>query len=440
MGKYAILLVLALNFAIIFYNYGLQNTLHVAEVQNTESFTIAQARNIAQGATQVAVRKLQIADDPSFAPTINSTKFYPSDGVSFLSWPDVQGEYRYEIENVNDNQILLTTIGRYNDREYQVNVAMAISGSTWNPVFPMAVFSEEGIEVQGSSRIVGFAGTNSTDYRAVDLYWSTMVDSALYIGPGGDPSYVVHERNFQSGNTGLGILNLMEPMSYPMPEYPSHPTTITNSSINITSWPPRPDVFLHEYNGYYLPEFSMVGNTTVNFHVGDEDRVLHVGHLNLQQGHFRIVGNGNLTIYVEDNITFNGSSSLRYAPNSSGNVTVFYKGNNTLDFAGNTFFDASVYAENADIRIGGSGGIQGHIITGGSSVEVFGNAEAITRVLFAPNAHVELTGSGRVRGPVVANTFKAVGNSRVFFASEEDINDLPELEVSTGGVTVLSWR
>ena len=48
-------------------------------------------------------------------------------------------------------------------------------------------------------------------------------------------------------------------------------------------------------------------------------------------------------------------------------------------------------------------------MTGGSSVEIFGNAEANSRIIFAPNAHVELKGSGRVRGAIVADRSPQAG-------------------------------
>lgn len=119
---------------------------------------------------------------------------------------------------------------------------------------------------------------------------------------------------------------------------------------------------------------------------------------------------------------------------------VYYRGSSTLDFAGSTTFRGGVYAQTANVRIVGSGGIQGNIITGGSSVEVFGNAEANSRVLFAPNAHVQLTGSVRIRGAVVANRFTATGNTRVFFATEFD-DAFPEMR-GGGSKTkfVRSWR
>lgn len=442
MGKYAIMLVLSLTFSITAYNWGIRNTGHGSEMRKTETFSHAQARNIAQSAAQVALAKILDENDVQFNPSANSSVSYPVNQNNFAQWADVQGSYRFNVTNHGDSLLVLNTIGSYGNETYGVTVTMNMTaGGVWNPQFPLAVFAEEDMELTGSSRIVGHAGTNSVAPHSVRFGWSTGVDSSFYVGPGGDPSAVIFQANFQQGNVGGQIHNLNAPMIYPMPEFPPMPPkNIIGASIHVSSWPPFPPLHHTIFDNIYIPELRITGNTTLTLVIGSGHRTLHVGKLDIQQGHIVLDGSGTLDIYVENEIVLNGSSTINNG-GSIDDVFIFYKGSPKVNFGGNTRYRGGLFAEIADLTLAGSNVIQGHVITGGSEVIISGNAEAYSRVVYAPNADVELNGSGRIRGAVIGKTVKMVGNTRVFYNSNFD-TEIPDLS-GVGGtptITISSWN
>jgi hypothetical protein len=137
------------------------------------------------------------------------------------------------------------------------------------------------------------------------------------------------------------------------------------------------------FENSYVPSITIQGNRTLTINVGNEDRVLRVGSLDIQQGNLNIIGTGKLTIYVENMFNLSGSSTMNQHRDSH-TAFVYYAGTTALNFAGATKYKGGVYAKTANIGIGGSGGIQGNIITGGADVNIYGNAEALSRMVYAP--------------------------------------------------------
>jgi len=442
MGRYAIFIVLALIISLGTYGYGLQSTFSTSGTDAIDFYNKSQARNIAQSAALVAIQKLVVEEDEAYQPEEDDEIQIPASADSSLAWDDMGGNFRYTIQNLGDTLVIIQSTGMYRTDEYSVDVVLAYGGGGWDPDLPHAVFAETSILMTGSARIVGHAGTNSTAFRAVDLAWSTGIDSSLQIGPGGDHANVVREANFQNGNVGGEITNLPAPKLYPLPDYPDYPAKVdVQSSMIVSSWPVKPPIYPSDYDGKYFPELRITSNAVLTMHVGSEDRVLHVGNLNIQQGHINIIGTGKLTIYAETNITLNGSSTVNNNDinRNENSLFMFYGGSNSINFAGNTRFKGGAYIETANLTIGGSGGISGPIITGGTSVIVSGNAEAHSRVLYAPNAFVQLNGSGRVRGSVIADRFSAVGNTRVFYTNQFN-SQLPTFGGGAKKLAVRRWR
>lgn len=439
MGRYALIIVMALSFAILLFGQG-NRTVRFASGQTViETHAIQQSKNIAQSAALYLIRELTDDDNDDLIPQANQSISVPQSAGIFLDWAIMEGAYRYRIINQDDSLVILTTVGRYGEQTYTLEAWFDYETATWDPDLSKAVFSNAGIELEGSARIRGHAGTNATSFQSVKLAWSTKIDSSLVIGPGGNISTTVQQSNFQQGNVGLEIGNVPAPVNYPLPEFPDFPSkTLLGHELIVTGGTDPPMLTPADYDGYFIPTLRILGNRTVTIFVGDTDRTLHVGNLDVQQGHINIIGNGQLTIYAEDNITLGGSSTINNT-RTSDKMFTYYKGTNAINFGGSTTWRGGMYAETANIHIGGSGGITGNIITGGSSVTVTGNAEAHSRVIYAPNAHVELSGSGRVRGAVVAGHFKATGATYVQFT--DNFNDsFPDFSGDGRTLTFKFWR
>lgn len=439
MGRYAIIIVLAFSISILIYGQSNRTILVASNFNVVDQFSINQAQNIAESASLFLVNSMLDPDNDTLIPESNQIIRSSNDSSVFEPWGALEGSYRYTIENIEDSLIILSTVGQFDSRTYQIDVLFDFASSAWEPDLSKAVFAEDGIQLTGSARIRGHAGTNSTAYQAVKLAWSTKIDSSLVIGPGGDISTTVLESNFSNGNVGLSITALPTPIIHELPEFPEFPSeSELRSNLIISGWPAPSPLSPSDYDGKYIPVLRMTGNNTLNINVGSQDRVLHVGQLDIQQGHINVFGEGKLTIYVEDKITLNGSSTINNN-RTSDKMFTYYKGANTIDFGGSTSWIGGIYAESANVNISGSGGIKGNILSGGNSINVTGNAEAFSRVIFAPNAHVSLSGSGRVKGAVIAKSFTASGGTSVVFSDQ--LNDqLPDFDDGEDVLVVRNWR
>lgn len=429
-----------MTFGMITYTQLVQRNLFMAETSLVEDYNQSQAKNISQSIAKVALAKVKDPGDTDFSPSRNSSMRIPGNG--YQDWDLMEGSYALELENLGDTVLVIAATGKVNDGTYTHRIRLRKSDPIWFPELPWAVFSGNGIDLDGSARLEGDGGTNATNAGAVQLDWSTRITGGLQIGPGGLALTTVNQGNILTGNVDGGITNLSQEMNYELPKFIDYPAK-TNIRPTITlDWQNNGMVLNPgDYDGSYFNQINIPSNYTLNIDTGGEDRVLHVGELNITQGHLNVSGEGKLTIIAEDRLILNGSSTLNsvVSADEGTNVFTYYGGTETLNFGGATEFNSDIYAKTADINITGSGGIQGHIITGGDNVSVSGDASALTRALFAPNADVSLTGSGNVTGAVVAKSFSASGGTRVTFSDDFD-NTLPQLQSQENtGYKIAYW-
>lgn len=453
MGKYAIMLVMVLNFAVMSYVLTIGRNSVAASTNNTESYSYSQARAIAQSVAQVAVAKIMDSDDFEFNPSAGSDFNFPNDGVSFSPWTELNGDYRLHIENQNDTLLVMQAIGRHGDVEYPVNINFTFGGSgggTQWPEMDMAVFSEASISMSGSARVQGNIGTNSVQPNAMNLnLWNLPADTA-YAGVGSNPDDVIFTVGYPWNTQAQRMIkaSLEEEKSYPLPQFPEFPNFGLNLGTITTNWP---NVHINldpaDYDNKYFNEIRVESDRQITFHVGDGDRRVRVNNLNLLQGDINIVGDGTLTIYVDDDFSLGGSSEINRG-GETDQVFMFYKGSPEVNISNGTFYNGGMYVENADIEIGGSGGVGGHVVSGGSRIDVSGGSTVnYKRVIYAPNAHVEISGSGAT-GAVVSNTFNMSGGTFLQIPHNDDNtneydSELPDLIFEgTGGneIQIASWN
>src|SRR5690606_28336394 len=170
--------ILAFSFSILIYSQG-NRTINVASNFSViDQYSINQAKNIAESASLYIIQKMLETDNEAFVPESNQTISSNLDTQVFESWDLLEGEFRYEIQNLEDSLITLSTTGKFGENVYVMEVFFDYSSADWDPDLSKAVFSEAGIELQGSASIRGHAGTNSTEFQAVKLAWSTKIDSS----------------------------------------------------------------------------------------------------------------------------------------------------------------------------------------------------------------------------------------------------------------------
>ncbi|MBO1004017.1 DUF7305 domain-containing protein [Pseudogracilibacillus auburnensis] len=234
----------------------------------------------------------------------------------------------------------------------------------------------------------------------------------------------------------------------PFPEFPMYPTPankeIINSSGNRYTVINNGRLLIDNYvsNKYLLEmsdnlsfkEIKLASNYTLTIDTGDSDKQIVVDQLNNYQGHINIVGNGKLTVYIKESISLGGSSTINKGK-SFNQLNIYLQGARnpqTITFSGDQKIFGSVYAENANINFSGSGGFQGHILTGGKKVKIDGGSSGNPAYIFAPNADFTFTGSGLVKGTIVGNSLYADGGTSI---SYEKINtsNLPFFPSRSGG-------
>jgi hypothetical protein len=332
-----------------------------------------------------------------------------------------------------DKRILYSTgVVQSGDREIKETISIEFTKTQSNIVkldFNYALFTSGNIHMgsKGSSIIGGDVATNSTAPNSIYFPWSAKIEGHLYVGPGADPSQVVDgaQKDPEEKNVTLGTSNLEEMISYPLPLFPDYPTNLpTRSSITLEG---STNDSISE-DGYY-PNITIKDNTTLTIDIPEgTERKIMVDTLYMPQGNIVINGSGKLTLYVKNSFTFTYGSKINYGSSGDGNpdqVLIYYEGTNKFSIAGDTKINGTVFVEKADMEIDNSGGIKGHIITGGNNVSIAGDGSAVVKALYAPNANVSLTNSGKIYGAVVAKNFSTSGNSRIYYDPSISSVDLP---------------
>tara|TARA_R110000868_G_scaffold408293_5_gene691014 strand:- start:47519 stop:48934 length:1416 start_codon:yes stop_codon:yes gene_type:complete len=437
MGKYAVFLVLAFTISLTTYSDNLRRNQYRSELVLAGKHNTNQAKNIAYIVAEAAISQLNTNE--SYAGKLLSEGKKNTD--SFKSWSEMGGYYNVKLIDDGDNLFTLRSTGKSGNDIYKAEVKInktseEVEEPTWEPDLPWALFVEEDLKLSGSAKILGDATSNTTENKGVSLTWSTKVTGDLFIGPGANIDKTVSQGNKQNGNVDGSIENLAQKIKYTLPAYPEYPSKSKKLSNIKIGWAESGTTLSYSlFDGAYIDKLSLESNSSLKIDVGEDDRVLYIGTLDIKQGHIEIVGDGKLTVFVEKDFKMNGSSSF----NKDGEQTqvfMYYGGDKELKLAGSTKFNGAIYVEEANIKIAGSGGIQGHIISGGEKIKITGNGKAYSRMIYAPSAEFDLTGGASVYGAIVAKSFKGSGGTFVSYNEQFDTAildlELQESEIENG--------
>lgn len=324
------------------------------------------------------------------------------------------GVFEVDVTGAINDRVTIESTGYVDDISQKVSLTLVPSLTTWTPPdfeeFEAGVFSKTGIELYGSSYIDGTAVTNSIAADSIHFDWSTRITGDLYIGPGGIPSDIIDSPNPNINNNIEGeIINLDSPKTYNMPVFPEYPEELEEKGDFTAKWWPEPPYYIEEDGRYG----SIVVNSELIINVGDDDRIIRVGDLDVS-GKITILGSGNLILYIEDSFTLGGGAAI----NSSGNpkaLLIYYKGSNPINISGGSNVSGTIFAETASVNVSGSGRVSGNIITNGENVNIGGGSSNTVLSIFAPEAQVRLTGGVGVEGSIIAEHFVITGGSNVTY-------------------------
>lgn len=174
----------------------------------------------------------------------------------------------------------------------------------------------------------------------------------------------------------------------------------------------------------------------------DDGDILMLNSLDIGWSTINLEGNGRLNIYIKGSIKLNGLAlnipkgqnrenyTVEKAKENANNLAIYVKGdsnrgnNKQIKVEGSDVIIGSIFAEDANFTVSGSGKFHGNLVTGGQEVLIEGGAKATTQIIYAPNAHVILKGSGHLKGPIVSNTFKSDGDGNVSYDPESDSEEI----------------
>lgn len=301
--------------------------------------------------------------------------------------------------------------------------------------FDMAVYAHEYLRMTGSSLIDYDAGTGSREVGSVSLGPAVSIDGDFYIVEGAEEEVVFAvEGDYYTHRDRIGgEVKHSPPIVYELPEFPEFPGDKGELNYGGSQFIAQGNETRYIYDDDWYDEIRVRAGSTVEIHIFDEDLKIQTSSLEVSGSAGIEVhrhGDGELLLYVEDEFDIAGSGYI----NKDGepeDVIMYYRGQEGLDPAGSTVYKGSLYSREADITLAGSGGIQGHILSGGNEVNIVGAATAHVRGLVAPNADVNIKGSGEIKGSLIANTVNMVGTGTVKY--DDSIEDLFPFDVEIAG-------
>mgnify|MGYP007130809587 CR=1 FL=1 len=203
------------------------------------------------------------------------------------------------------------------------------------------------------------------------------------------------------------VLNLHEDISVEGNSEGVELDIVKDGKLTITTDPLMNNYTLDLDDDYSFTRGEISG--TLNIDLGNEDRVLVFDELIFSWGQLKIIGTGNLTIYVKN--TFNTAGEFI---NDQGieKLTMIYSGSNLLNLS-TININANFLIKQADVSIGHGGGSTGLIVSGGKSVDIFGGI-TMDAIIVAPYASVTLRNEGgTMSGVVIADELVMHGGPKL---------------------------
>lgn len=411
----------------------------VEEQMKTQAFYLAEA-GLAHGQLAALTRLEELATQSGWDPhnLVGSTPFLEvtpelplaTGTYKARAWLSHLADDRYEvlvqargIPNSGERLAQITTL----------RFPVTIRSGHGDAVLDMALFGGGGFKLTGSSTIDGHVVSNATIPGSIEITGTSSITGNLTLGPGANPEQVVALPSWRTlGTTVDGTVGaLASPRFYPPVKMPATPSLPARAAL-FAGWNPGPPHFI-DADGYY-PE--IIVKSELRIQVGGGKRHLRVGKLEISgSGRLVIEGSGKLVLYVDNEMTVANSGAF----NSGGQpeqALIYYYGERDFTLTGSGTFRGTIQAEKANVRIGGSGSMWGHIITGGTAVDLTGSGTAQVSLIYAPNAAVQIANSASVEGAIVSDYCSITGSGLIEYDAR--VIEIYEQVVGEGNAVVIA--
>ena len=314
----------------------------------------------------------------------------------------------------------------------------------------MAVFADGEIHLSESGKIIGPVGTNLTSANAISIEGGggVRIQGDCHFPEGASEEAISVAEGITKPN-----MKTTPKRNYQLPDFPEFPSFSKLDHLPIEK----------DGNTYYLIDNQ--GDITVDWWVDDGyvlelNRNAYIPNINVKSykkltikadtniklvvddisinGYIDFIGNGKVTLYVKNTINLGSKALNEKSQGETENqaieqLTIYYKGTEKLTVGDDAKVYASIYAETAQVQLTAGSGYMGHIFTGSTEpLEISGDADAISRIIYAPFAPVLCTASGKVEGSIICKSIEVSGDGEIKFVASDEYADIP-FEVKNPG-------
>ena len=294
-----------------------------------------------------------------------------------------------------DNYITIVAVGRVNSAERMIEAGYQAGTSFYD----MAIFGDDEIYMDsnactdsysssqgayGGSNIGtnGDAGTNSTGSDDLELKSNTCVQGDAIVGPGGNPSNVIH----LDGGASISGSQSAAGSAKDLPQVSAPSGLPDQGSIDISGNCPHGVNDSHPHaatatqtissDGKYS-EIKIDSNDCLRIDTSGGDITLEVGKLEIKSnGHIDITGGGKVTMYVTDDVFYvDGSAKIHHNSLDPSKLEIFGTDgcNGDIDFKSDNNFYGTIYARKAHFKMDSSGNFYGAVIA--EKIDLKSNAQ-----------------------------------------------------------------
>lgn len=338
--------------------------------------------------------------------------YQPKANISIFSPDDDVNPRVYTIESVSN----IRNHSRIAQKKVTVNwdETQADGENSLVPNIPTnaTLISNSYLNVAGN-KVVGGIYINSSTENSAQLDYTDVSQAIFYNTPGSDPNLIIdfHDWNKPTIEEMNETLNWEEYIKFvgTFPAIPEYPPSDEDNNINLSGGAAPKLIPLVQNVSYNNIELN--NNRVLRFDTADSNRSITIENLTMNNGHIEVLGDGTLTIYIKNSMTFGSSSSINRKGDSS-RVKIYYAGSSDVRFSGNQLVKGSIFIDHAKLFAQGSSGVEGFIVTGGPNVYFDGGTHS-SPMIFAPKAYVELKAGSNFNGTIVGETISITGGTEV---------------------------
>ncbi|RNF40886.1 DUF7305 domain-containing protein [Planococcus salinus] len=379
-------------------------------------------------------------EDEVLSKTWNFDEFEKNQGESVMAEVTVKTEEPSKDSNSRSYQIIST--GNIGERDRIVEHSFKVTfreGEGISIPNNLGIYSKDKFLLTNGT-VIGDIIIDSAEAKGIEVTGNPTIVGNIFI-PHTANNNVLEAEDWWINNNNPKMIKHNQNFTFPLPVFPdsfpreykkmpnmqvSGHKVVDKGNINITHYSVA-DYIMPLMENYEFNNIIFNSNRKLTFDIGNRDVSIVVNKIE-GGGHLHIKGTGTLTIYLKDNINIGGHLN----PTGDNNLFIYVgpsanpQNPKTIVSSDYAKFNASIYAKDANVKLIGSAGLNGHIITGGKSVEVTGGTSAAANgtVVYAPEAHVELTGSGKLLGSVISKSLKISGGAKIE-GKDPSINDIP---------------